>query len=220
MEKMTPVEIIDRMEQLFPDAKCELDHKNIYEMAVAVILSAQTTDASVNRVTPSLFAKYPDIASLSEAQQSDVEALIASLGLYRNKAASIIGFAKGVMNQYDGVIPQTMDELVKLRGVGRKCANVILSECFQIPSLAVDTHVSRVSKRLGLCYSNDTPEVIERKLKKKIPQERWIRTHHTMIFFGRYMCHARKPACTMCPFIRICREKEKNLHPFAKYEVM
>ena len=213
MEKMTPVEIIDRMEKLFPDARCELVHRNTYEMAVAVILSAQTTDISVNRVTPALFEKYPDIALLAAAEQSDVEGLIASLGLYRNKARSIISFAKGVMDQYGGTIPQTMEELVTLSGVGRKCANVILSECFGIPSLAVDTHVSRVSKRLGLCYKNDTPEVIERKLKKKIPEDRWIRTHHTMIFFGRYMCHARRPACTNCPFKRFCREKEKNLNP-------
>ena len=189
MERMTPEEIIGHLDRLYPDARCELDHRNDYEMAVAVILSAQTTDASVNRVT----------ASLAAADQQEVEELISSLGLYRNKARSIIGFAKGVTERFEGRVPASMDELVSLPGVGRKCANVILAECHGIPSLAVDTHVSRVSKRLGLAYAKDTVDVIERKLCRKIPRERWIRTHHQMIFFGRYLCHARNPECIRCP---------------------
>lgn len=204
-------EILEQLDRLFPDAKCELNHRNNYEMSVAVILSAQTTDASVNRVTPALFEKYPTVRSLADADIYDVEQLIASLGLYRNKARSIQGFAREVMLRFHGEIPHTMEELVTLPGVGRKCANVILAECFQIPSLAVDTHVARVSRRLGLVYQKDDVDTIERKLKKKIPQERWILAHHQMIFFGRYLCHARNPECIRCPFIEGCREKNKNI---------
>ncbi len=211
MERMTVEEILDHLEELFPDAHCELDHRNSYEMAIAVILSAQTTDASVNRVTPALFERFPDIASLAAGERAEIEELISSLGLYRAKARSIQGFAQGVMDRYDGEIPQTMKDLTSLPGVGRKCANVIQSECFGVPALAVDTHVTRISKRLGLCYQKDDPETIERKLKRKIPKERWSKTHHQMIFFGRYLCHARKPECGRCPFTAICHEKNKNL---------
>lgn len=210
MKHITAVEVLDELDHLFPDAHCELNHRNAYEMAVAVILSAQTTDASVNRVTPALFEKYPDIQSLAQGDIREIEACISSLGLYRNKARSIQGFAKGVQERYDGEIPDTMDELTTLPGVGRKCANVILSECFGIPSLAVDTHVSRISKRLYLAFENDSVDVIERKLKGKIPQERWIIAHHQMIFFGRYLCHARNPECQRCPFTQYCRYFRAN----------
>ncbi len=211
MERMSTEEILSGLAQLYPDAKCELNHRNAYEMAVAVILSAQTTDASVNRVTPALFEKYPDLKSLADAQLSDIEEAIASLGLYRAKARSIRGFARGVIEKFDGKIPETIEDLTKLPGVGRKCANVIQSECFGIPALAVDTHVSRVSKRLGLAYQKDDVDTIERKLKRKVPKDQWIRTHHRMIFFGRYLCHARNPECVRCPFVSVCHEKNKNL---------
>jgi endonuclease III len=211
MKRMETSAILDELQKLYPDAHCELDHRNAYEMAVAVILSAQTTDASVNRVTPALFQRYPTIEDLAQGKLKEIEKYISSLGLYHNKAKSIQGFALGVVNDFGGVIPQTMEELTTLPGVGRKCANVIQSECFNLPSLAVDTHVSRVSKRLGLAYQKDTPEIIERKLKHKIPQERWIKTHHQMIFFGRYLCHAQRPECARCPFVEICHEKNKNL---------
>lgn len=211
MEHMSIDEILKNLNELFPNAKCELDHKNNYEMAIAVILSAQTTDVSVNKVTPALFKKYPTAKKLAEGNIRDIEKCISSLGLYRNKARSIQGFAKGIVERFNSKVPNTMDELVTLPGVGRKCANVILSECFNIPSLAVDTHVTRISKRLGLAYQKDSVETIERKLKKKIPQDLWIRSHHQMIFFGRYKCHARKPDCKDCPFINICHEKNKNL---------
>ena len=204
-------EFLKELDRLFPDAKCELDHKNEYEMAVAVILSAQTTDASVNRVTPSLFKKYPTIKKLSEAKLSDIEKVISSLGLYHNKAKAIQGFAKVVVEEYEGKIPEDMNGLVKLPGVGRKCANVIQSECFNIPALAVDTHVNRVSKRLGLAYQKDSVDKVEMKLKRKVPKERWIKTHHQMIFFGRYLCHAKNPECEKCPFIANCREKHKSI---------
>ena len=211
MKRMASEEILRHLDEMFPDAHCELDHKNAYEMAVAVILSAQTTDASVNRVTKDLFQKYPDVYALAGADLKDIEACIASLGLYRNKAKAIRGFAQGVAEKHNGEIPATMEELTALPGVGRKCANVILSECWGIPALAVDTHVSRIAKRLRLAFQNDTPDIIERKLKKLFPKERWIRTHHQMIFFGRYRCHARNPECAGCPFTDFCREKKKTL---------
>lgn len=197
--------VLDALDELFPDARCELDHENNYQMAVAVVLSAQTTDASVNRVTPALFEKYPDAQSLAAADIHDIEQCIASLGLYRNKARAIKGMAQGMAEQYDGEVPSTMEELVSLPGVGRKCANVIMSECYRLPALAVDTHVSRVSRRLGLAKPEDTLLDVETKLKRKIPKERWIKTHHQLIFFGRYLCHSRNPECGRCPFEGNCR---------------
>lgn len=211
MERMSVDEILSHLDRMYPDAHCELNHANAYEMAIAVILSAQTTDASVNQVTPKLFEKYPTVDSLANAELKDVEQCISRLGLYHNKARLIVNFAKGVVENYDGIVPDTMDDLLTLSGVGRKCANVILSECYGIPSLAVDTHVTRVSKRLGLVYQKDDVNTIERKLKRKIPKERWIKTHHQMIFFGRYLCQARSPKCGLCPFVAICHEKNKNL---------
>ena len=197
--------ILNELDELFPNAHCELNHRDQYQMAVAVILSAQTTDASVNKATPHLFEKYPNVLSLADGNIKDIEDCISSLGLYHNKARSIQGFARHACDDFGGVIPDTMEELVTLPGVGRKCANVILSECFNIPSLAVDTHVDRISKRLKLAAMKDSVETVERKLKKKIPEDRWIRTHHQMIFFGRYLCHARNPECSRCPFTSFCR---------------
>ncbi len=202
---------LEGLDSLFPDARCELEHRNNYEMAVAVVLSAQTTDASVNRVTPALFEKYPDAASLAAGELKDIEQCIASLGLYHNKAKAIKGMAQGMTERFGGEVPDTMEDLVSLPGVGRKCANVILSECYGVPALAVDTHVSRVSKRLKLAKPDDSVLEIEKKLRRKIPKEKWIRTHHQMIFFGRYLCHARSPECGRCPFTAECREKNKNL---------
>lgn len=212
MERLKVDYILTELQKLFPNAHCELIHRNAYEMSVAVILSAQTTDASVNRVTPALFEAYPTVEKLANANQKDVEGYIASLGLYRNKARQITGFAKKVVSDFQGEVPRTMEELTTLSGVGRKCANVILAECYQVPSLAVDTHVSRISRRLGLCFQKDDVDTIERKLRKKIPEDRWIKTHHQMIFFGRYLCHARNPECYHCPFVNGCHEKHKNLN--------
>lgn len=206
---MLTEEILKELDILFPDARCELNHKNNYEMTVAVILSAQTTDASVNKVTESLFKKYPTIESLAEADLATIEKEINSLGLYRNKAKAIQGMAKVVVDKYHGIIPDNMKDLVTLPGVGRKCANVILSECYNIPSLAVDTHVNRVSKRLGLAKKDDDLLTVEKKLKRKIPRDRWIKSHHQFIFFGRYLCHSRYPECKKCPFTSICKEFKK-----------
>lgn len=210
MKHIQATDMLDQLEVLFPDAHCELNHRNAYEMAVAVILSAQTTDASVNSVTPSLFEKYPTVKELAEGDIKTIEKCISRLGLYHNKAKAIQGFAKGVVNHFDGKVPSTMEELVTLPGVGRKCANVILSECYGIPSLAVDTHVSRIARRLYLAYEKDSVDTIERKLKRKVPEERWITAHHSMIFFGRYLCHSRNPECGRCPFTEYCRYYRNN----------
>ena len=202
---MKTEEVLNGLDELFPDAHCELEHRNHYEMAVAVVLSAQTTDASVNRVTPALFERYPDAAALADGTLSEIERCIASLGLYRNKAKAIQGMAKGITERFGGKVPDNMEDLVSLPGVGRKCANVIMSECYGVPALAVDTHVSRVSRRLGLAKPEDSLLQVEQKLKRKIPKDRWIRSHHQMIFFGRYLCHARNPECEHCPFQGKCR---------------
>ena len=202
-------EVLQGLDELYPDAHCELDYRNIYELTVAVILSAQTTDASVNRVTPALFSAYPDIAALAAADTADVEEYIRSLGLYRNKARSIHAMAVKCAEDYDGAVPQNRKDLMRLPGVGRKCANVILAEGFGVPAMPVDTHVERVSKRLGLAKKDDTVQEVEEKLNRKFPRERWIKAHHQLIFFGRYLCRARNPLCTQCPFTAICRYENK-----------
>ena len=199
--------ILDTLSTLFPDATCELNYTNIYELSVAVILSAQTTDERVNLVTPTLFSKYPDVYALSKANVTDVEDVIHSVGLYASKARNIIGFSKAVIERFSGIIPSTLEELITLPGVGRKTANVILFVGFNLPGLAVDTHVSRVSKRLGLVDENDDPVVIEKKLKNLYKMEEWGPIHHYLLFFGRYLCLAKKPMCEKCPFIKICTKK-------------
>lgn len=208
-------EILDVMESMFPNAHCELIHDSHFQLAVAVVLSAQTTDARVNSETPALFAKYPTAQTMREAPIKDIEFLIRKIGLFRNKAVSIKGLANELMERFDGVMPNTMDELLMLPGVGRKTANVILSVCFDIPAIAVDTHVERVSKRLKFAKMEDNVLEVEKKLMKKIPKYRWNKSHHLMIFFGRYFCKAKNPNCTECPFTMQCRYfKERD----RKYE--
>ncbi len=200
-------EILDKMEVLFPNAECELVHRDAFELAVAVVLSAQATDISVNKVTPNLFAKYPTPKKMSEATVKSLEKEIKTIGLYRNKAKHIHGLATVVQEEFGGVMPDSMEKLMTLPGVGRKSANVIMSVCFGMPAIAVDTHVERISKRLGLAYKKDSVFQVEQKLMKKIPKERWTRAHHLFIFFGRYLCMARNPQCTECPFVSCCKDK-------------
>lgn len=207
MSKETTKQLLTTLEELFPNAKCELNHKNTYELAIAVIMSAQTTDERVNKTTPELFNKYPTIESLAVANQKEVEEIIKSVGLYQTKAKNIIAFSKKVVDEYQGMIPNTIDELVLLPGVGRKTANVIVSVAYNLPGLAVDTHVSRVSKRLGLVEENDDVIVIEKKLKELFDVNDWGRVHHLLIFFGRYLCASQKPDCNRCPFIKQCTKK-------------
>ena len=205
---MTTDEILDILEVHFPNAHCELIHETPFQLLVAVVLSAQTTDAAVNKITPALFEAYPDASSLAQADLKDIEEKIKRIGLYRNKAKSIKNLSISLMEQFDGVVPSSMKELTSLQGVGRKTANVVRSVCFDIPAIAVDTHVERISKRLGLAKVYDSVEVVETKLKRKIKRERWNRAHHLFIFFGRYQCMARNPHCEGCGFKDFCK-KEK-----------
>jgi len=202
---------LDEMDKMFPDAHCELVHDNPFELTIATLLSAQCTDVLVNKVTKDLFKKYkkPEdylAVSLEELQQD-----IRSIGLYRNKAKNIQLLCEKLINEFNGEIPQTREELVTLPGVGRKTANVVLSVAFGIPALAVDTHVERVSKRLGLCRLKDSVLEVEETIMKKTPKENWSKTHHQLIFFGRYHCKAQNPQCGTCPLLDDCREGQKRL---------
>ena len=206
MKRSSKEYIIENLNRLYPDAQCELNHKDSFELLIAVVLSAQTTDVSVNRVTPALFEKYPDAISLSEASEEDVMRLIHSIGLYKNKSRNIINLAKELVKRFDGEVPSKREELESLPGVGRKTANVVLSNCFDYPAFAVDTHVSRVSKRLMIARKDDDVLTIEKKLMKFFPRNCWSRLHHQFIFFGRYKCKAKNPECTDCPFRDSCRK--------------
>lgn len=201
-------EILDKMEELFPDAHCELNHSNAVELVIAVVLSAQTTDEAVNKVTPALFQAYPTLDDYDKADVQDIEKYIRRIGLYRNKARHIKTLTAQLKYDYHGEVPSDMKELTKLAGVGRKTANVVQSVWFDIPAFAVDTHVERISKRLGLAKPEDDVLQVEKKLKRKIRKERWNKGHHLFIFFGRYFCTARNPKCPECPFSPICK-KEK-----------
>ena len=196
--------IMESLDILFPDARCELDHRSDFELLIAVVLSAQTTDERVNSVTPQLFERYPDASALSKAELSDVEAIIRPIGLYHNKAVNIIKLSKVLCDFYEGKVPQDREDLESLPGVGRKTANVILSNCFDVPAFAVDTHVARVSKRLKIAQEDDDVRSIEEKLMTYFPKEKWGKLHHQFIFFGRYKCKAAKPDCTDCPLKDIC----------------
>ncbi len=201
--------ILDVLNDMFPDAHVELTHKNTFELLVAVVLSAQTTDVSVNKVTPALFDRYPTPEDLGEAEVHDVETYIKKIGLYRNKAKNIVALSKTLVELHHGEVPSDRKSLEALPGVGRKTANVVLSNAFGIPALAVDTHVARVSVRLGLAKKDDNVLQIEKKLYKKIPKEFWTKMHHQLIFFGRYHCLAKNPKCAGCPLFDICKYENK-----------
>ncbi|MDB7986804.1 endonuclease III [Faecalicoccus pleomorphus] len=203
---MNANEILDVIEEIFPNAKCELHHESPFQLLVAVVLSAQTTDESVNKVTPALFKAYPTSKEMSRASISNIEPYIRRIGLYRNKARSISALSKDLEAKFNGVVPSSYKDLMSLAGVGRKTANVVRNVAFDIPSFAVDTHVDRVSKRLGLAKPYDSVEKVEEKLKRKIDRDRWNQGHHDFIFFGRYLCTARHPQCQKCPFTSFCRK--------------
>ena len=202
--------ILDTFNDMFPDAKVELNHRNPFELLIAVVLSAQTTDVSVNKVTPALFSQYPDAAALANAELIDLEDKIRSIGLYRNKAKHIKALSAQLISQFHGMVPRNREAIESLPGVGRKTANVVLSNAFGIPALAVDTHVERVAKRLGLAKKNDSVMVVEKKLNAKIPKDLWQKVHHQFIFFGRYHCLAKKPKCDLCPLYEICVDPIKK----------
>ncbi len=210
MKKDDIIRILDLLEETYPDAECALDHVNVFELLVAVVLSAQTTDKSVNKVTPELFRRYPDAFALSEADQHDVEEIIRKIGMYKTKSKNIISLAKELAEKYDGKVPHDYDSLVSLPGVGRKTANVVLSVGFGEQRIAVDTHVFRVSNRLGIVHENDVLKT-ELALMDNIPEERWSRTHHSLIFHGRNICDAKKPRCRECPVAELCQWDSKNI---------
>ena len=197
--------LLDYIDSLFPHAKCELFYNKDYELAIAVMLSAQTTDKSVNQCTGPLFKAYPTLKALHEAPLEDIENKIKAIGLYKNKAKNIKGIAEVLLTHFDGKLPSDKDELQTLPGIGNKSAGVIRCEIFRIPDLPVDTHIIRVTNRLGLAKKSDTPLDIELKLKKLIPEDRWIKTHHQLIHFGRYFCTAKKPQCEACLLKDICK---------------
>jgi endonuclease III len=189
-----------KLRALYPDAHCELDHRSVFQLLVSTVLSAQTTDVLVNKVTPHLFARYPDASALGAADPADVSELLASrgLGMYRQKAKNIVGLARLLVEKHGGAVPQTLAELVELPGVGRKTANVVLGVAWGKPEgVVVDTHVQRLSQRLGWTR-HTTPEEIEKDLCALFPQSDWDMLSHTLIFHGRRVCFARKPACASC----------------------
>lgn len=204
-------EVFETIGRMFPDAHCELNHSNPFELAIAVMLSAQCTDALVNRVTPSLFAKYHEPEDYLAIPLEELQRDIRSIGLYRNKARHIRQMCQRLIEDYGGRLPETFDELIKLPGIGRKTANVILSVAFDKPALAVDTHVERVTKRLGICRWKDSVLEVEKTLMKRVPREKWSMTHHRLIFFGRYHCRAQNPNCPECPLLFLCREGQKRM---------
>ncbi len=202
--------ILNEFDNMFPDAKCELEHSNELELLIAVMLSAQTTDASVNRLTKTLFQKYKTVEDYANAPLQQLENDIKTIGLYRNKAKNVKAMAQMLIDDFNGEVPCDHEALQTLPGVGRKTANVVISEGFQVPAIAVDTHVERISKRLGIARKNDSVLEVEKKLMKKVPKERWIKTHHQMIFFGRYHCKSMNPQCQNCHLIEICKEPKRK----------
>jgi endonuclease-3 len=187
----------------YPDAQCALRHEGPLQLLVATILSAQCTDARVNMVTPTLFARYPDARAFAEAKPRELEELIHSTGFFRNKARNLIACCRQLVARHGGQVPATMEELVPLPGVGRKTANVILGNAFGVPGIPVDTHVGRLSRRMGLTEATD-PVKVERDLARLIPRQEWTMFGHRMIFHGRQVCHARKPLCEQCALAGLC----------------
>jgi len=203
-KKQRAKSVIRILKQLFPQAECALHHDSAFQLLVATILSAQCTDERVNQSTPELFREYPDAASLAASDQNDVERIIRPLGFFRNKATNIRGMAQGLLDRFDGEIPQNLEQLVTLPGVGRKTASVVLGTWFGIPSgVVVDTHVRRLTNLLGLT-SSQNPEIIERELMEIVPKAEWINFSHRLIHHGRQTCIARRPKCTECGLLKHC----------------
>ncbi|WP_442594473.1 endonuclease III [Neobacillus sp. D3-1R] len=202
---------LDKMGEMFPNAHCELVHSNPFELVIAVALSAQCTDALVNKVTKGLFQKYKTPEDYLSVTLEELQNDIRSIGLFRNKAKNLQKLCQLLIEEYDGIVPEEREELQRLPGVGRKTANVVMSVAFGVPAIAVDTHVERVSKRLGFCRWKDTVLEVEKTLMKKVPEDEWSVTHHRMIFFGRYHCKAQNPQCPTCPLLDLCREGKKRM---------
>ena len=207
---MEKIDLINSyLDELFPEPKCELNYSNDYELLISIMLSAQSTDKRVNQVTSILFDKYKSLEALNEAKIDDLENIIRSVGSFRKKSQYIKDIASTLITKYNGVVPRNHDLLVEINGIGRKTANVFLSEYYNEPYIAVDTHVSRVSKRLGLAKKNDDVLTIEKKLQKKFDKSLWAKRHLQMVLFGRYKCKAISPICSDCKLKDICKEKKK-----------
>ena len=202
--------VLDYLEYLFPNPKCELNYNKDYELLIAIVLSAQTTDKRVNNVTDVLFKKYYNIKLLSEASISDIENIIREIGTFRRKSIYVKKIATRLFNDGYNYVPNDREYIESLPGVGRKTANVFLSNIYDEAAIAVDTHVSRVSKRLGLVNDDDNVQIIEKKLEKKIAKEKWGKVHHQLVLFGRYRCKAISPMCDDCKIKNICRYKKTD----------
>lgn len=203
MKKKTKV-ILEKLKELYPDAKCELNHDSAFQLLVATILSAQATDKKVNEITETLFKEYPDLDSFLTFSLEELEERIKQIGLYRSKAKNLIMMCNQLKQNFNGEVPNTMEGLTSLAGAGRKTANVVLSNAFGVPSIAVDTHVFRVSNRLGIANSDNVLEV-EKQLQKELPKKEWSLAHHLLIFHGRRCCIARKPKCEQCSITGECK---------------
>lgn len=210
MSKAKVLKILDILEENYPQAKCELNYGTPFQLLVATMLSAQSTDRTVNRVTEGLFARYPDLDSFLALTREQLEQEIKEIGLYRNKAKNILAMCRELVIRFSGQVPDTLEDLTSLPGVGRKTANVVLSNAFNIPALAVDTHVFRVSNRIGLAHSSRV-EQTELQLKDIIPKDRWIKSHHLLIWHGRRTCLAKRPKCESCSIMPYCEFYKKNI---------
>ena len=199
-------QVLDGLALQHPDAKPELDFSSAYELLIATILSAQCTDKQVNKVTPALFAAYPDPASMAKAEAEDIEPYIRSCGFYHNKAKNIVLACRDIVEKYGGAVPGNREGLESLAGVGRKTASVVLSNAFGVPAIAVDTHVFRVSNRIGLAHAKNVEET-ERQLMRNIPEDKWSIAHHWLIFHGRRVCRAQRPQCDNCMIAGLCEYK-------------
>ena len=208
MNKETKKRILDKLEEMYPEAKAELVFSNPYEMLVATMLSAQCTDKQVNKVSPAVFERWPDANAMAEARVEELFPMVKSCG-FKSKAGNIIAACRIIKEQHGGQVPDTMEALTALPGVGRKTANVVMFNAFGIPAFAVDTHVFRVSNRLGLCKA-DTVEETERQMTKLIPKENWGRAHHWLIWHGRKLCKAQRPLCEECELSELCKYRSER----------
>lgn len=204
LSKQEVLKVIELLEEEYPDAKCELNYNTPFQLLVATVLSAQTTDKKVNAVTETLFVEYPDLDSFLTLSREELESKIKSIGLYRSKSKNVMNMCMTLKDKFNGQVPREFDQLITLSGVGRKTANVVISNAFNQPAIAVDTHVFRVSNRIGLASADDVLKT-ELQLQKSIPKEYWSLAHHLLIWHGRRICKARKPNCIECPIKHECK---------------
>lgn len=207
---------LEQFGEMFPDAHCELVYDNPFELTIATLLSAQCTDVLVNRVTAELFKKYKTPEDYLAVDVEELQTDIRSIGLFRNKAKNIQALSQMLIDNFDGEVPANRDVMMTLPGVGRKTANVVVSNAFGIPAIAIDTHLERVAKRLGMNTWKASVLAVEEKIMRWTPMEKWTDTHHQIIFFGRYHCKAQNPGCDVCPLLPLCREGKKRMKANAK----